>query len=139
MDGTSGFQILDSCIAKVLGLANEVCFATSNEVHEFFSGFWVGIDASLLKMSSQKLRGNSTKHDEGEHEQNCNIQKDGQGGHNGSYQGRHVGDLIDRSEGTKDTDNLNGLDTTTSHELSGPTKDNDGEIHLWVKIRNKIT
>lgn len=83
-------------------------------------------------MSSQELSGDSTQHDQSEHEQNCDIQKDGQGGHNGSYQGRHVWNLINGSEWTEDTNNLNGLNTATSHELAGPTKDNDGEIHLYV-------
>ena len=84
-------------------------------------------------MSSQKLSGDSTEHDQSEHEQNCDIQKDGQGGHNGSYQRRHVWNLINGSKWTEDTDNLNGLNTATSHELAGPTEDNDGEIHLYMK------
>ena len=85
-------------------------------------------------MASEKLGSNGTEHDKHEKEEDHDVEHDWKRVKDGRDQLGHVRDLVDRTQWTKDTDNLNGGDVARVDDGTEPSQNHDAEIHLNVRL-----
>lgn len=81
-------------------------------------------------MTTEKLSGNGAEHDEHEEEEDHDVEHDGQGVEDSGHQTRHIGDLVDSSQRSQDSDDLDCGDIASFEEQTYPAKDHDHEIEL---------